>query len=205
MCHWLVVTMTFSSRLFRLVDLVTVADFHACLTQHNRCRTVLFCRQANCPFYLLFFQVVAGYHKVQVNPGEHGRHGIGPLGLELGVAGGDVLAALFQDTHDINDEQPPTPISSISMGRGPRSWPPWSGGPSSCTVWPVPLVALKLALPVQSTVAFIGVSIGYSGMAGNASTVARNRPSCYKLPGTSVKTLTCREKRGYKKISTARL
>src|SRR5690554_1756952 len=104
-----------------------------------------------------------------------------------------------------NDEQPPTPISSISMGRGPRSWPPWSGGPSSCTVWPVPLVALKLALPVQSTVAFIGVSIGYSGMAGNASTVARNRPSCYKLPGTSVKTLTCREKRGYKKISTARL
>src|SRR5690554_6284491 len=98
-----------------------------------------------------------------------------------------------------NDEQPPTPISSISIGRGPRFWPPWSGGPSSCTEWPVPLVALKLALPVQSTVAFIGVSIGYSVMAGNASTVARNRPSCYKLRGTSVKTLTCRDMRGYNK------
>src|SRR5690606_40600571 len=54
-----------------------------------------------------------------------------------------------------NDEQPPSPSSSISIGRTPRLRPPWSGGPSITTAWPLPDSPTNMASPTHFTLAFI--------------------------------------------------
>ena len=59
--------------------------------------------------------------------------------------------------------QPPVPASTVSMGRGARFWPPFSGlaasgAPSMAITWPEPVSATKPmpdrvpAAPVQLTV-----------------------------------------------------
>src|SRR5690606_68813 len=52
-------------------------------------------------------------------------------------------------------EQPPTPSNSISIGRTPRLRPPWSGGPSITTAWPLPDSPTNMASPTHFTLAFI--------------------------------------------------
>ena len=54
-----------------------------------------------------------------------------------------------------NAEQPPVPMSSISIGRGPRFRPPASGAPSMTTAWPLPdspINDMPALAPTQRTV-----------------------------------------------------
>ena len=61
------------------------------------------------------------------------------------------------------------PISSISMGRGPVLRPPWSGGPSMTTLWPLPDSATNWRPSVHFTVAFMSrVSLSFAGYVAGA-------------------------------------
>ena len=54
-----------------------------------------------------------------------------------------------------NDEQPPTPSNSISMGLIPMFLPPASSGPSMTTACPEPDSPINMAPSIHFTVAFI--------------------------------------------------